>query len=163
MQHPLQLHSILVPAVAIGLSIAIFLGANSLPSARFEPMGPAGFPYIASAILFLLGVLDLAMSIRAAQKGQPPKDRPTPSTRGRVRAFAGAVVTIVALFLMEARFIGFVPASLVLLVGLGGVLSENAKREKLWLVVISCAVSIGTALLLTKILSVVLPGNGGFF
>lgn len=150
-----NLATLFVPIATIAVSILIFIGAHALPPARFEPMGPAGLPYIIATALFLLGIADLIQLRRT--KLPATDDTDTSGTRTLILG-TGAILGYV--LLLQSALVGFVTASAIFLVVMGIALSRDLKREIIILGVVAVMVSIGAALLLTRVLVVVLPGSG---
>lgn len=153
-----DLAALIVPITTIAVSIVMFIGAMALPPARFEPMGPAGLPYIIATALLLLGIADL---IQLRRTRMPSPDNT--DTSGTRTLIFGTCTILGYVLLLQSGVMGFVTASALFLIAMGLALSRDLKREMIVIGFVAVIISIGVALLLTRVLVVVLPGSGALF
>ncbi|NQV95390.1 MAG: tripartite tricarboxylate transporter TctB family protein [Sphingomonadales bacterium] len=153
-----QAATIGVPLAGLTFSVVLFLGAQQMPSARFEPMGPAGFPYIISALLFLLSMLDGAIGFFGKQSGVPAEALPHIGDVGLRRMVFGGACAFAYVIVLQLSLLPFIPASVLFLAGFGLILSNNIRREMLVIGFAALMLGVGVSLLLTRVLIVVLPG-----
>ncbi|MCB1395782.1 MAG: tripartite tricarboxylate transporter TctB family protein [Rhodobacter sp.] len=164
MRRLFEVRDIVVPLVAVGLAALLALGAAQLPPARFEPMGPAGLPYGVALALLMLSVLDVVSTLLKRRRSRAvPVAAPQSAPHAVGRTLLGLAVIVAYLLILQSGWVGFVTASAVFLTLLGAVLSNRLRGEIFVLVAVAFAVSMGTGLLLTRVLVVVLPGNGALF
>ena len=131
---------------------AVYWASLDLPEAVLEPIGPAVFPQVVSAILaaLSLGVLMGALRRRAGRTNPSVVPRPW-------LAAATVALTVVYLAVMELELLGFRDATIVYLAVLGALLVDFAARKLPLVAGIAVVLGIGTHYVFTRLFFIDLP------
>jgi hypothetical protein len=144
-----------------GFSAAILWSAWHLPPPQFDPLGPARVPMAIAIVLIVIGA-GILITNRHGGETTPPPDptgaRPAP-LQPRI-AFAAIAVTVAYVAVMTLGILGFRSATLLFVLGLGGVLSRFRMRSMIPVAVLAVAISFGFSWLFAEVLYVDLPYRG---
>jgi len=142
-------------------SAAILWSAWHLPPPRYDPLGPARVPMAIAITLILIGA---GILISNRLRREPAVPAPSDDTRAaplqpRI-AFAAIAITVAYVGVMTLDILGFRAATLLFVIGLGGVLSRFARRSMIPIAILAIAISFGFSWLFAEVLFVDLPYRG---
>ncbi|MDW4499333.1 tripartite tricarboxylate transporter TctB family protein [Sulfitobacter sp. D35] len=141
---------------------AILWAAWQLPPPQFDPLGPARVPMAIAITLILIGAGILLSNLRPDPPAPDPADetgeRPAP-LQPRI-ALAAIAITVAYVAVMTFGIIGFRAATLLFVLGLGGVLSRFRLRSMIPVAILAVAISFGFSWLFAEVLFVDLPHRG---
>ena len=144
---------IALAVVMIGLAGAVFIASFGLPEPALEPIGPAAFPFAASAILFVLSVVILWRVFTGAARAKLP-----PGHRQRADVAILTIALTVAYFLtMEFGLLSFRWATVGYVFVLTMLLFDWQPRKIPVAVMIGLVMGIGLKFTFTEVLYLDLP------
>ena len=143
-------------AIAIvAAALVVFAGTASLPPPRYEPIGSAAIPRIMGGILVFLSAL-LIFNVWRRPAAVPEQDRESRIATPLVPILsAGAIILYVAV--MDFGWLGFRPATALLLFALAFGLTGFRRRAALPAAIFALVLSLGTFFVFTEFFYIDLP------
>lgn len=146
-----------------GFSAAILWSAWNLPPPQFDPLGPARVPMAIAVVLILIGAGILISNRVAPAPSDTGADLLAEETPAPLRpriALAAIATTVAYVGVMTLGILGFRAATLLFVLGLGGVLSRFRIRSMIPVAILAVAISFGFSWLFAEVLFVDLPYRG---
>ena len=131
---------------------AVYWASLDLPEAVLEPIGPAVFPRVVSALLAVLSAAVLVGALRRRSTTAAPATEPRPWL-----AAATVALTVLYLGVMEVEMLGFRDATIAYLAILGAMLVDFAVRRLAFVAAIAVVLGIGTHYVFTRLFFIDLP------
>lgn len=138
----------------VALAALVQVEVERLPAPFFDPLGPAAVPRLLAQVLTVLAIALVARRAFLAPQPAVAAAGPPPAP---LLACATVLVTVLYVLSMQLRWLGFLEATLLYLIGLGIVLGGAGRRLVVILTITALVVAIGFDLVFTRFFFIDLP------
>jgi putative tricarboxylic transport membrane protein len=137
----------------------VWWGTADLPPPRYEPIGSAALPRALAAVMAVLSLIVLARALARQQaRGTDRTSMAGSALRPRpLLAIAVFAVLVLYVLAMDQRLLGFIPASIIALTVIGGLLAGFSLKRLPWLLGFVVVMVMAIWLVFTRFFYIDLP------